>query len=169
MQTNHNSSFVAIILGGLLFAATTIPAAYAFDATGTWEGSWKCTGFYDGYLDRSSEDNSVIEISQVGDELRVDLDGGEYFYAGLIINDGTKPDKRAQTGLVACNTTNDSSAPTSEVIHVRLTGGASVDPKAKFRGRSVYAGKNGSPWVGGCNWKYKRTSRVDPGVLPCPP
>jgi hypothetical protein len=169
MQTNHNSSFVAIILGGLLFAATTIPAAYAFDATGTWEGSYKCTEFYDGYNSRYSED-PVLAISQVGDEVRVDVGEGEYFFTGLIINDGAKPDIKAQVGLVSCDSSGDPLDPKSEVIRVRLTRRTGqVGTSAKFRGRSTYASNNGAsnPWVGDCTWKYKRTSLVDPGVGSC--
>ena len=171
MQTNHNSSVLAIIVGWSLFAATTIPAAYAFDATGTWEGSYKCTEFYDGYTTRFSED-SVLEISQVGDEVRVDLGDGEYSYTGLIINDATKPDIKAQIGLVSCDSSADPQDPASEVIRVRLTRkSVQVDTTAKFRGRSTYVGNSGvsSPWVGDCKYKYKRTSLADPGVVGCAP
>ena len=173
MQTNDNSSFVALILGGLLFAATTIPAAYAFDATGTWEGQYKCSESYDGVSSPYKTTGSVMEISQVGDEVRVDVDSGAYHYTGLIINDATKPARKAQTGLIGCTISQNPQGPESEIIRVRLTretdNPSSV--KGKIRGRSVYTGVfgGGERYVGDCTWKYKRTSLVDPGVGNCPP
>lgn len=172
MQTNHKGFFVVFILGGLLFAAATIPAAYAFDATGTWEGRYKCSESFDGESS-SFKEVGVMEISQVGDELRVSVDSGEFRYTGLIINDANKPDRKAQAGLVGCTTTSSVvGLHESEIIRVRLTGQSNSpsNPNALLRGRSVYTGvwTDDEKYVGDCTWQYKRTSLADPGVGSCP-
>jgi hypothetical protein len=71
-MTLKSVALLAAVSCGVLF---TVRSVHAFDLTGHWEGKWNCKGF-DGAKFTDRERNSSMNVTQVGNTLRVDLDGG---------------------------------------------------------------------------------------------
>jgi hypothetical protein len=145
----------AAVLAAALVLGTPSAGA-AFDLTGNWQGSYKCTEFEDGAKSTISNPASTAAITQSGGVLGVLIDG-VYVYSGIAIAGATNPDK-GEVSLVHCGTDDD------------LTGGAFVElgrfrvstsgEKGKISGVSTWS--NDAQHVATCKYKFKCVDVLDP-------
>jgi hypothetical protein len=138
--------------------------AHALDATGTWEGKWRCRYFNSstGSFVTQSNPTSTMKISQVGNDLNVEIDSQFFRYNGLIDASAADPDRGAAT-LISCNTDLTLSQPGSynELLSARFV----TDPttgSGTFRATSTAQQMNALAAV--CHYVLERVSTVDPGV-----
>lgn len=147
----------------LLFLTTAVTSARAFDATGTWLGKWSCKDF-DGTKFTEGQRESTLLVSQSGDVLAIDLDGGAYRYNGRSLNDAAKPEK-GEAIFVSCGIDNQPFVGgLAELIRVAVKTKLGA-VKATLKGQSIF--ENGAS-VGTCKYTFKRVSTQDPNVSDCP-
>jgi len=159
----HIRTWLAAVATGLVVSATWAGNAQAFDLTGTWEGKWSCKGF-DGSKFKSANKESIMLITQAGDTVNVDVDGGEFHYNGRAIPDDAKPEK-GEVVLAACPNDNLPGAG-GEAETVRATVKTKLTTfKATFKAISIF--DDDFPSVGTCKYTFKRIDAADPGVSPC--
>lgn len=150
------------VLSLLFFTAAGAPAD-AFDATGTWLGRWSCKDFDGQKFSEGARDVTIL-VTQTGDFLAMDFDGGAYRYNGRSLNDAAKPDK-GEVVFVSCGIDNQPFAGgLSEIIRVAIRTKLGA-VKATFQGQSVF--EQGAS-VGTCKYTFKRVSTQDPNVSDCP-
>jgi len=162
MRIARTVAFICIFFGaGAL-------QAHAFDMTGTWEGKWTCRVQINGTPTTIANDDSVMQITQVGPIVHVDLDNGAYLYNGWAGADNDNP-KRGASTFVGCGT-----SPRvrfdNEVISARVKAPTGSN-NGEFSGTSAYNSTDvGDIELGGiCRYTFTRTSATDPGIGPCPP
>jgi hypothetical protein len=139
------------------------PAA-AFDLTGTWVGKQTC-GAFDGTTTKFKIPDSQLQITQVGSDIVMSVDGME-FYNAVGIDDTANPD-RGHTYFAHCGT---SSVPGSGGKDFDETGSATVKVKSNGDGTLKASSTffNNTPEVAVCRWSYRRTSTTDPALVsPC--
>jgi hypothetical protein len=147
----------------LLVAASTAPAARAFDLTGHWAGKWNCKGF-DGSKFSGSEKHSTLTITQSGNTIAANIDGGgAFFYNGTPVPDTAKPEK-GEAVLLACPTANTLGSDEAEIVRAAVKTKVGTF-KATLKGTSVFA--DNFPEVGTCKYSYKRVDTTDPAVGGC--
>lgn len=147
-----------------LALAAAVPA-HAFDATGTWKGSYSCKGF-DGGPFKVKAPRITMLVSQSGATLSAVLDNANFHFAGASIDDAGDPQK-GQAILVECRSDDVPSTGFAEMI-VSLVKTKAGKDAASFKGTSVYQEVDSSATEGGsCYYTFKRTSRTDPGVPGC--
>ncbi|HYC53340.1 MAG TPA: hypothetical protein VEL28_00150 [Candidatus Binatia bacterium] len=135
----------AFVAAALLTAAP----AQALDVQGTWTGRQVCKVFNGGkFVDKFE---SVMEIVQTGNEVAIDVDGGEYVYFGTVIESQTVPTK-GEIGLTDCDPDSD------EVGRLKISGN-------KAKGISIYRTDEENDT---CKWKYARASTAAPAITACP-
>lgn len=141
-----------------------VPSVHAFDVTGTWVGKWSCKGF-DGEKFTDGNPTSTMLITQTGDTMAIDLDGGSYRYNGRAITDVAKPDK-GEAVLASCAIDNQPGVNgLGELVRLAVKTKSGV-VKASLKGLSIY--ENTPDVVGTCKYSFKRTSETNPNVLGCP-
>jgi len=149
----------------MLAAAIVAPGASAqFVLTGTWEGRWSCKGF-DGAKFSASNPASTLQITQTGNVLAVNEDGG-IRYNGGAIPDAKSPATKGEIALLKCETDN---LPLAGPEGVLLRAKVKADPvkgTGRFKGLSIV--ESDAPEALTCKYVYKRTSTTDPGVAACP-
>jgi hypothetical protein len=157
---------VALSLFSLLAAVGVASRASAFDLTGSWEGRWSCQG-YDGAKFRSGNSRSTLLITQNGNTLAVDMDGGSYFYNGGAIPDGSSPTTKGEIVLAQCGTNNLplAGADDGEILRAKVTADAEKET-GSIKGLSIL--ESAIPDVLTCQYSYKRSSTANPGVAACP-
>jgi len=156
-------SFVGLA-ASLVVLAVSGSTAHAFDLNGTWVGKWSCKGF-DGAKFTDGNRDSTMLVTQTGNALAIDLDGGSYRYNGLAIADDAKPEK-GEVVLASCSIDNQPGANgLGELMRltVKTKSGA---VKATLKGISIF--ENPPTTVGTCKYSFKRTSTADPNVPGCP-
>ena len=154
------------LAGGLLVLVLATVPAHAFDATGTWSGSYSCKGF-DGGPFTVKPRRTTLLITHAGASLNASLDNGGFHYHGASIDDA-KDAQKGDAMLAECETDAVPATGFAEMILgvVKTKTGKSA---ASFKGTSVYQQVSGSGTEGGsCIYTFKRTSTTDPGVGPCP-
>jgi hypothetical protein len=158
MNGSRGVSVALVLAAGLVGAASV----EALDLTGTWQGQISCSGLTGaGDRDRFRVPNPV-EITQVGDAIRVRDAGANLLYAGRVIEASSNPDAGIAM-FVGCPTDN-TLPPDSELVHARVT----VTPA---RGKLTATGPFHDADNGGfflCRWSYTRVDTVDPAVPACP-
>jgi hypothetical protein len=86
------------------FAAVLFPVgASAVNLTGTWVGSYTCTG-YNGSTFKVRNPDSTLLILHEKASLSASLDGGEYLYNGAVIDDDFDPTARGELVINQCTT-----------------------------------------------------------------
>jgi hypothetical protein len=160
--------FGATIAVAAVAIAVTVSAALAFDVTGTWEGTYKCKGIFDGLKDKY-EDALVANLTQTGTAIGADItfDGDLFSYNGLAIANAAKPDKGDMT-VVICGSDDDLSTGEFDELGRLSVTTKPLKGTGSIKGTSYYS-TTGPVQVYTCKWKLKRTSTVDPLVaVSCP-
>jgi hypothetical protein len=142
--------------------------ALAFDVTGTWEGTYKCKGVFDGLKDKY-EDALVANITQTGTAVGADItfDGDLFSYNGLAIANAAKPDKGDLT-VVICGSDDDLSTGEFDEFGRLTVTTKPLKGTGSIKGTSYYS-TTGPVQVYTCKWKLKRTSTVNPNTaVSCP-
>jgi len=162
------SNWISGVLLGAMTLTATAETARAYDLSGTWEGKWSCSGF-DGGRFKIVQKLSPLLISQTGDTLAGDFDGG-WVYNGRVIADPNKLEK-GELILMYCATDNRPGVgDEAEIIRAKVKTKLGAD-KASFSGLSIYEGTfEGFFEVGTCKYSYKRISAAtpNPAIAPCP-
>lgn len=159
-------TIVGLLAATVALGGAVVPAAYAYDLTGSWVGKWSCKGF-DGAKFADGNAASTMVVTQTGNTLAVVIDSGEFRYNGAAIPDGAKPEK-GEGVLHQCGTTNvPLQVAESELLRVSVkTKPGAV--KATVKGISIFDNADGSPAVGTCKYTYKRIDVANPNVTGCP-
>ena len=156
--------FLAALSFGLLASAALAQASHAFDLTGTWSGKWSCQGF-DGAPFKSSEKQSTLTISQTGNVIAANIDGG-FSYNGGALPDNGAPDTKGEAALVQCGTDNlPHAGPEAEILRAKVK----VSPEkgtGSFKGLAII--ESSFPDVLTCKYSYKRVDTANPNVPACP-
>jgi hypothetical protein len=159
------STLLVAVGASLLAPAALAPPVHAIDLTGTWAGKWRCQGF-DGDKFTSTNNESTLLITQVGNVISASIDGGEFLYNGGAIDETAHPITKGEAALVQCGTDNLPFAGEEAEI-VRAS--AKVNPdngSGKLKGISAL--ESAFPDVLICKYSYKRTDTADPAVPLCP-
>jgi hypothetical protein len=147
---------------GLAFAfalSLLAPPAGAFDATGTWEGSWTCTGF-NGAKTKTDDKDSTLEING----LQATLDGLATFTV-LPIDDTADPTAKGEMALFRCATDNQPVANgAAEMLRLKVKVNAAKGT-GTISGTSIL--EDGTGGVASCKYKFKRTSTTGPEISVC--
>jgi hypothetical protein len=143
--------------------AASAGTAAAFDLTGNYTGKYKCSGF-DGTKPKPKFTDAIpLAITQSGDVLGIDYDGGNFFYSGIALPDARKPDK-GEIAVVICGTDSmlGGNVDYDEMGRLKVTTKPSKGA-AKITGVSIYTDPDGAT-VYTCKWSFKRVDTVDPGT-----
>jgi hypothetical protein len=159
-------STLLVACGCSLLASTALaPRVHAVDLTGTWTGKWKCQGF-DGGKFTSTNNASTLLITQIGNVVSANMDGGEFLYNGGAIPETANPDTKGEVAFVQCGTDNlPFAGEEAEILRAKVK----ADPdngSGKLKGISVL--ESAFPDVLTCKYSYKRTATADPAVPACP-
>jgi hypothetical protein len=163
---------IAIGLAAVLVIAGAEVAA-AFDVTGTWTGTTKCTSLFAGTKFKFT-DAPTVQVTQSGDLLgvRIDFGGGNVnFYAGRAYPDAKKPDAKGEVALVACGTDSVAgNAPAFDELARLAAATKDGKVKATLKGVSFFSDPGtASPEAGSCKWKLTRVDEVDAAIpTSCP-
>ena len=140
------------------------PAA-AFDVTGTWTGTRKCTLFVVGVKEKNAREGTV-EITQDGNLVGFSSNVGSFqVYSGIVNPDAAKPDK-GEIALSHCGT-NDTvgDATVFDALGRFAVKTKTGKVKATISGITIFTDPStDQPIFGTCKWKLKRTSDVNPNV-----
>lgn len=138
--------------------------ALAFDLTGSWIGSWSCTEFAGGVKDKSSNGQSTLVITSIGNGTFFAVLDESYAYRGIEIPDALKPDK-GELGIVHCGSNDDlATGPYSELGRLKVS---TRGDKGTLSGTTLWS--NASSHIATCKYSYKRVDVVDPGLsYTCP-
>jgi hypothetical protein len=157
--------FVSLALAASL--ALLGSAASAVDLTGTYEGKLICRGLSAegqaegvGQATKTSNKNSVLEISQELGAIRAELDG--QLFEGAALNELGKEDKEAAAVAVACHNDGDPAATVASLqLEVKVAPGSGKSTLKLTQTRG-----NGLAVV--CTGSYKRTVTTNPELGACP-
>jgi hypothetical protein len=155
---------VAVVSGG--------GVAAAFDLTGTWSGTAKCTSLFDGITFKFT-DEATVQITQSGRGFGFRADYGPNnvnLYAGRTYDDAKKPDEKGEVALVACGT--DSVAGNDPAFDELGRFTAKTKPgkvKATLKGVTYFSDPGEeTPEAGTCKWSLTRVDATDPaGATAC--
>jgi putative lipoic acid-binding regulatory protein len=152
--------FLAIAVAALSVATS----ARAIDLTGTWNGSYSCTGF-DGEPTKNKVKDSVLLVVQTGATLSAIIDNGSGgTYRGATIDATAKPTEQGETVWNACSTDPLPLADSaSELVRLKVK----VDPD---KGAGTLSGVSYFEQPGNlltCKLKYKRASTAPPKFAGC--
>lgn len=161
----RTSRLLAAAACSLLVSVAIPSTGSAFDLTGTWTGSWSCQDF-DGSKFKEGNGNSTLLITQNGNEIAANLDGGDFLYNGGAIPDAQKPDEKGEVVLIQCGTDNlPFAGPEAEIVRAKvktkLAGG-----QGSLKGVSFF--ENDLVLLGTCKYNFKRQDVADPNVSRCP-
>jgi hypothetical protein len=156
----------------LTFAAAPLglaSAASAIDLTGTWQGSYTCQGF-DGVNFKAGNKASVLLINQTDTHFSADLDGGDYIYNGVAIDDDADPQGKGNLVMNQCGT---DPFPTEGAEGEIVRMAAKVNPDkgtGSLKGVSIVEFLDEArPTVVTCKFKYKRVSTAPVKFNGCAP
>jgi len=158
----RSSVLLAAVSCGMLLSAAVIHPVHAFDMSGNWKGKWSCKGF-DGEKYPDVEKNSTMVITQIGNTIRADIDGG-FYCNGMAIPDSAKPDEKGEVLLISCGTDNVPMNTPEEIIRASVKTKPGTF-KASFKGLSIYDDDNE---VETCKYSHKRVNQDPTNVPPCP-
>jgi hypothetical protein len=132
--------------------------AWAFDATGVWRGSLRCSGQV--LSDRRSFARDGVELRISGDTLHVE----SRVYRAAFLPDGRNPNRGAMV-LIGCSTalSPDFRGQMGRLKIVTKPGSAT----GTISGEVLTIGDSIAESFFVCKWKFRRVSTVDPGVTPC--
>lgn len=155
-----------IVVLAVLACAVATGRADAFDLTGTWTGTAKCTSLFQGQK-FTFTDLPAVQITQVGREigLRADYGGGNVnFYAGRAYDDAKKPEEKGEVAFVACGTNSvaGDSGPFDELG--RFVAKAKPGKvKATLKGVTFFSDPGiAEPEAGTCKWTLTRVDTTNP-------
>jgi hypothetical protein len=160
-------------LAALLVVGAWSGRAAAFDLTGTWTGTTKCTSFFQGEKFKFT-DEPTIQITQNGDLIgvRADYGGGDVdVYTGRAYPDAKKPDQKGEVGLAHCGTDDIAGNPPDFDEIGRFSVSTKVDKvKATVKGVSFFSDPGvAMPEAGTCKWKLTRVDTTNAAVsTTCP-
>jgi hypothetical protein len=149
------------------FVATLVMGAApvgAFDLTGSWQGSWKCTTFDTGTKGKGGNTESTLAVTSLGNNtFRARIDGG-IAYRGIEIPDAAKPEK-GELAIVHCAGDDDlTTQPFAELGRLKVT---TKGAKGTLSGITVWS--NDAHHIATCKYKYKRIDTTNPGLTyACP-
>jgi hypothetical protein len=150
----------SIAVAAALVAAGAGPAL-AIDATGTWSGRWSCRQKAGATVTRTVERDSTMLLTQRGEALFLEIDGTAYQGRS---HDLERHPRRAAGSAVRSTGDGEAFAHASEVLDLKIMVN-DVRGKATIRAESTVQNALGK---GHCNYRFSRTSREDPGVVPPP-
>jgi hypothetical protein len=156
-------SRVVLCLSLVLIA---LPAS-AGNLVGTWVGRFSCSAEDANGRFKSTETDSVLQISQPGgagtSPLRLTIDGTQY--SGSIIPSASSPTTDGVGAFVACGTSDAEGAGFNEIelIRWKVDGGTG---RGSIKKAGVYV-ENGVQ-IGACKGGWVRTTTADPGIGACP-
>ena len=135
------------------------PAARAFDVTGEWAGTYRCTGTFEGFKDSFTSALGAI-ITQDGSTLGavISFDGGPFAYTGIAIADAGKPDK-GNVMLTYCGTDDNLGSGVDELARLAVKTN-SAKHTGTLSGTSFFS-RLDDPQAYTCKWKLKRTTILD--------
>ena len=167
VREGEADAIIPLAMNRTLVAAllVLVPATgHAFDLTGHWTGSWKCTIFDDGVKGKDGNKESTLAITQAGTVFGADLDSG-LTYSGIAIADARKPDNKGEIGIVHCGSDDDlTQIPYTELGRWKVS---VKGAKGKLNGVTLWS--DDSQHIATCKYKYKRIDTVDPAVpTACP-
>ena len=153
--------WLSITMLALAALASGVTSAAAFDITGTYEGKFKCAGFFDGFKDKF-EEIPTLTVTQNGNVVGISWNGGEFSYVGIALPDGRKPDK-GEIAFVVCS---NNAAPADgnglqEIARLKVSTKPSKGT-ATLKGVGIFIQEGDSVFT--CKWSFKRTNTSDPGV-----
>ena len=158
--------FTRFSLLSLVFPFISAPVG-ALDLTGTWTGKFNCSNF-DGFKFNTVDKQQILKISQFGKKISVEWVGVANF-TGFVVDDLKKPDSKGQAAIADCLTTSDLTAGFAEMAKLNASGVNRSKGKGSLKGTSIYSLPVPPETVGQCNWTFKLSSPVDPGVgASCP-
>lgn len=143
---------------------TTVMSANAFDLTGTWKGSWKCSEFDNGSKDQAGNPESTLLITSLGNNtFAARLDNAD-IYRGVEIPNTAKPEK-GELAIVNCGGSDDLTADKfTELGRFKV---ATKGPKGTLSGITVWSAD--PTQVATCKYKYKRVDTLNPNLIyACP-
>jgi hypothetical protein len=142
--------------------------AAAFELTGTWSGTAKCTSLFDGRT-FTFTDEVTVQITQSARSFGFRADYGPSnvnLYAGRTYDDAKKPQENGEVALVACGT--DSVAGNDPAFDELGRFTAKTKPgkvKASLKGVSYFSDPGiASPEAGTCKWSLTRIDATDPAI-----
>ena len=159
----------AVVAGAAVAAALVAGGdAAAFDPTGTWTGTAKCTSLFDGIRFKFT-DEVTVKIQRDGRSIGFSADYGPAnvnLYGGRTYDDAKKPDENGEVALVACGT--DSVAGNGPAFDElgRFTAKTKAGKvKATLKG-VTYFSDPGVAWpeAGTCKWSLTRIDAAVPGT-----
>ncbi len=157
----------AAVVFAVVACAVAAGRAQAFDLTGTWTGTAKCTSLFQGVKFKFT-DAPAVQITQVGREigLRADYGGGNVnFYAGRAYDDAKKPDEKGEVALVACGTDSVAgNAPAFDELGRFVAKAKPGKVKATLKGVTFFSDPGiAEPEAGTCKWTLTRVDTTGPG------
>lgn len=161
------------VAAAIVAFGTTERVALAFDLTGTWAGTAKCTSLFEGEKFKFT-DEPAIQVTQVDRAigLRVDYGGGNVnFYVGRAYDDAKKPQDKGEVAMVACGT--DSVAGNDPAFDELGRFAAKTKPgkvKASLKGVTFFSDPGiPSPEAGTCTWSLTRLDTSNAAIeTSCP-
>ncbi len=161
-----------VVIAAVVAAAVVVAgagAADAFDLTGTWTGTAKCTSLFDGIKFKFT-DEATVQITQSGRAFGFRADygpGNVNLYAGRTYDDAKKPDEKGEVALVACGT--DSVAGNDPAFDELGRFTAKTKPgkvKATLKGVTYFSDPGiAAPEAGTCKWSLTRIDATN-GAIP---
>jgi hypothetical protein len=143
-------------------------AAGAIDLTGTWEGSYTCQGF-DGINFKTGNKTSVLLISQEGTQFSADLDGGDYIYNGVAIDDEKDPQGKGNLVMNQCGTDSfPTEGPEGEIVRMSAKVNTEKGTGALKGVGIVEFTDETRPTVVTCKFKFKRVNTTPADFTGCP-
>lgn len=170
----------AVVAAAAALAFPTVATVHAgqarFDLTGTWQGSIKCKGVFQGAKFPAFTLTPTLKISQSGLNVGIlaDYPPGDTddSYVGYANPDVKKPLEKGELAILYCGTDDVlGNEPTFDEIGRMVVSTKPPKVKATFKGTSIYSDPGISDAeVGTCKWKWTRTDANDPGIpTTCPP
>ena len=160
----------AAALGCLTAVSSARAGAARFDLTGTWVGSIKCTGVFQGAKFPAFTLTPTLKISQSGLNVGIFADyppgDTDDSYVGYANPDAKKPLEKGELAILYCGTDDVlGNEPTFDEIGRMVVSTKPPKVKATFKGTSIYSDPGISDAeVGTCKWKWTRTDTADPGI-----
>jgi len=161
-----NKPRLSVLVAFAFLAAS--PAVWAFDISGHWTGTYKCTGNLQGAKNKYTEtlDASITQSGSAVGASIVFNSGAPFLYSGFALG-GPKPDN-GDLMVDACTTDNNPESGLYDEIGRLTVKTKPAKGTGTLSGTSNYSGPS-PPQIYTCKWKLKRISPTDPGVATtCP-
>ncbi len=155
----------------LLLLTAFASHAAAFDITGTWTGTRKCSDLFAGAKDKFT-DPATFQITQSGNAIGISADfggGNPPRYTGFANFPAAKPNK-GEFAMIHCGT-NDivADATTYDSIGRMQVSTKASKVKGTIKGITIFSDTGPRPSLGTCKWSLTRQTTPDPVVTTtCP-